>query len=423
MMSRTFTSADDATQIQLIRSASKRLAVIGPGLTISVAESLADRLQDMPDLAITIILDADPEVYRMGYGDIEALTVIREASIASQFDLREQAGIRIGIIISDDTTMIFAPVSRNIEAGSTSPEHPNAILLGSNAASELAVASGVTSSDDREEQSQEIGTEALTPEKANAVEKDLEANPPDPVDLTRKLRVFRSEVQFIDLTLSNALFSSRTIKLPSEFQKIANGELRDGIKSSLKIPLDAKKSIKVKIGEEIFEISEASLKRERVELEKSFIYDWKGRGKVILRQDKTLFEDKVEALTSLTKSFQEAMRLELNSHRNNFCDKMVDEFLEYWEKSPPARLKNRNKTSPEDLQNDIRHRAGEMFDRAVDIGTPEATKIYKDISIEDLQDEELMSELKKLMVSAAVDPETVQKLFQSSDAVEVGTRS
>ena len=35
---------------------------------------------------------------------------------------------------------------------------------------------------------------------------------------------------------------------------------------------------------------------------------------------------------------------------------------------------------------------------------------------------EALSELKKLMVSAAVDAETVQKLFQSSDAVEVGSR-
>ncbi|MCE6967197.1 hypothetical protein [Cereibacter sphaeroides] len=123
-MESTFTSASDDALIALIRSARNRLAVIAPGLTTAVAEALVARMADMPDLSLTIILDADPEVYRMGYGDVEALSIIQEYSREAQFDLREQAGVRIGVVISDDRTMIYAPVSRNIEAGSTSPEHP-----------------------------------------------------------------------------------------------------------------------------------------------------------------------------------------------------------------------------------------------------------------------------------------------------------
>jgi len=58
-----------------------------------------------------------------------------------------------------------------------------------------------------------------------------------------------------------------------------------------------------------------------------------------------------------------------------------------------------------------------MFERALTIGAPEAKDIYKDISIEDLKDEMLMESLKKLMEDAGVDRITLQKLFQSGDAV------
>lgn len=422
-MDRTFTSASDEALIGLIQDAKHRLAVIAPGMTTPVARALCQRFADIPSLELTIILDADPEVYRMGFGDVAALTLIRKASKDAHFDLREQAGIRIGVIISDNQTMIYAPVSRNIEAGSTSPEHPNAIVLGEGASRTLAVAAGASRKDTLDASQQEIGTEALTPQKVEATEENLKANPPDPVDLTRKLRVFRSEVQFVEITLTNALFSSRTIKLPAEFQKIADGALRDGIKASLKIPIDPKKSLEIKIGEKTRQLSEADLKRERTELERSFVYDWKGRGRVILRKDKALFEEKLDELAALTRAFQQQMKAELATYLGQFCDQMVGEFLEHWRESPPARLHYRDKTSTEDLTADIRLQAELMFNTAVEMKEPEVKKIYKDVAIEDLQDSTLMAELQKLMIDAGVDSTIVDKLFETSDAVAVGKRS
>ncbi len=41
--------------------------------------------------------------------------VIRDAASRSLLDLREQPGVRIGVIISDNDTMVFAPVSKNME--------------------------------------------------------------------------------------------------------------------------------------------------------------------------------------------------------------------------------------------------------------------------------------------------------------------
>ena len=74
-MTRTFITASDDSLMNLIQSARTRLAVIAPAITTPVAQALAARMADLPALSLTVILDADAEVYRMGYGDAEALEI------------------------------------------------------------------------------------------------------------------------------------------------------------------------------------------------------------------------------------------------------------------------------------------------------------------------------------------------------------
>jgi hypothetical protein len=197
-MTRTFTTATDDSLIALIKGARNRLALIAPAMTTPVAKALAARMPDLPALYLTVILDADAEVYRMGYGDPEALEIIRKASNEAMFDLREQPGVRIGVLISDDQTMVYAPVSRNVEAGSTTEEKPNAIMLEGASTDRLAEAAGAA------EGETEVGVMGMEPKRVAQMEADLKTNPPGPFDLTRKLRVFVTEVQFIELRVPNA---------------------------------------------------------------------------------------------------------------------------------------------------------------------------------------------------------------------------
>ncbi|WP_141194944.1 hypothetical protein [Maliponia aquimaris] len=110
----------------MIQSARRRLVVIAPALSKAVANALAERFDELAELDIRVIVDADAEVYRLGFGEREARQLIRDAASRSLLDLREQPGVRIGVIISDDGTMVFAPVSKNIEA-STAPEFPETL--------------------------------------------------------------------------------------------------------------------------------------------------------------------------------------------------------------------------------------------------------------------------------------------------------
>ena len=220
-MSRTFTAATDASLIALIEGAKARLAVIAPGLTTPVAKALAARLRELPTLSLTVILDADAEVYRMGYGDVEALEIIRESSRNEIFDLREQPGVRIGVVISDDRTMVYAPVSGNVEAGSTTEEKPNAIMLDGRATEKLAAATGAA------ERETEIGVSGMEPERVKQMAADLKANPPLPFDLTRRLRVFTAAAEFVELKVSNYKLSKRRVTLPEEFVSVDDAALRN----------------------------------------------------------------------------------------------------------------------------------------------------------------------------------------------------
>ena len=150
-------------------------------------------MKELPTLSLTVILDADAEVYRMCYGDAEALEIIRETSLNEMFDLREQPGVRIGVVISDDRTMVYAPVSRNVEAGSTTEEKPNAIMLDGRATEKLAEASGAAESE------MEVDVTGMEPGRVAQMDEDLKTKPPIPFDLTRKLRVFTTAAGFVEL--------------------------------------------------------------------------------------------------------------------------------------------------------------------------------------------------------------------------------
>ena len=413
-MSRTFTTATDDSLIALIAGAQNRLAVIAPGLTTPVARALAARMKELPTLSLTVILDADAEVYRMGYGDAEALEIIRETSINEMFDLREQTGVRIGVVISDDCTMVYAPVSRNVEAGTTTEEKPNAIILHGGATEKLAEATGAAAGET------EVGVKGMEPARVAEMAADLKTNPPHPFDLTRKLRVFVTEVQFIELRMPNATFNSHKIKLPPSFQKFEDESLRRDIDSSLKIPIDLETELDVSIksyrGDETLKVNEAAIARERREIERVFIHNWKGRGKVILRNDKDQVIKEMNRLVEIIKEYHNALKASFDDSKKAFSERLVSEFLGVWQKSPPGHLVRRRRTDDQSCRQDIENEANGMFQRAVSLGTTEAKVVYKDISIEDLTDEKLMDGLRRLMENAGVDQATVRRLFQSGDA-------
>ena len=336
---RTFAIASDEALVGLIAAARTRLIVIAPALTKPVADALARRLDDLDRLGVTIILDSDPEVYRLGFGDQDALEVIRTASAKNMFDLRQQPGVRIGVVVADGTTLIYSPVSRNIEAGSTSVDRPNAILLhGSVVDSIAASAGGNDGGSHKSDGTAEIGNVALDPTKVQEMQEDLKANPPKPFDITRRLNVFSSMVQYVEFSASNYRLTTRQIPLPPELVAVDDDDLKKRITSRIRAPFDGIGKLKVTIHQkgrlETIEVDDDWLNKERKRIEDEYTFAVSNFGRVILYFHRQPFDDRAERFRLIVEEYQKALSSKLLDLKENFETRVVDEYLRRWLQSP-----------------------------------------------------------------------------------------
>lgn len=419
-MTAAFTSASDTQIIDLIRRAKRRLVVIAPAFSSAVAAALATRMDDIPDLSLSLIFDADPEVYRMGYGEVDALEIIRSAAARSSFRLREQEGVRIGLVVSDDDTMIYSPVSHNIEAGSTSADKPNAILLGGVIADAISEKAGVPD-EEGNAPIPEIGRNSLSNERVEKTKGDLERNPPLPVDLTRKLNVFVTRVQYVELKATGYQLSRRRAELPQDFVGMASADLKERVTGRIRTPLDGIGALDVQVeidGKiEKLHVDEKFLQKERQEIEKVLTHVMPKRGRVILRQDRASFDHQVKRFEAIVSAYQDALASRLEEAREQFRASFVDEFLVRWKENPPSKFSRRLGGATEDqLKQDIREQADQLFDQIVRLDGPQVSVVYKDIAIEDLKDADFMSGLRSVMAKGGVEKDELDRLFERGEA-------
>ena len=94
-------SLTDTELMALIDCAKRRLIVIAPGLSEMVARALANRWEELGSAAVKVVLDPDPEVCRLGLGDVAALKLLHDAARQMGTSLLQQSGLRVGIIVTD----------------------------------------------------------------------------------------------------------------------------------------------------------------------------------------------------------------------------------------------------------------------------------------------------------------------------------
>lgn len=416
---RTFTVATDEAVISMIQSAKRRLIVIAPGLSGTVADALAARFDDLDDLDVRVIVDADAEVYRLGFGEREALEVIRVAASKNLLDLREQPGVRIGVIISDQDTMVFAPVSKNIEAGSDTVEKPNAIVLRGSASESLARAAGAERAD--EGSAGEIGNAALDPKKVEAMQADLERNPPAKFDIARRLNIFTSRVVYVEFEIKNFALGRKGVPLPDDFKTATTKALQSQISSRLRAPMAKIGAVEVIVGEgdsaTTEEIDDEWLRKERKKIEDLYTFQVDNFGRVILREDRQKFDEAVKAFTTVVESYHSKVRKALDAHREKFCKDFVAEFLPRWEAAPPAYITRWRKRDDEhSLRKELENRADEVFTEMLKFDTPSVRLVEKNISPRNVEDPRFIDRLKTVMEKRRVPKEIIDSLFATGGA-------
>jgi hypothetical protein len=335
----TFCSVNDDLLVAKIHAARRQLILIAPGIHMPVAEALADRLRDAAELQVTIILDGGEDVCRIGYGDFAALKRIHTLAVEAGLSIRSQPGLRIGALIADDQTIIWAPTPQAVEAppqtagDPSAPSFsstPNGFVLDLDVGAEIARAIGAEGTDTRPDEA-EVGKTAITPAQLAELDKALRDNPPIPIDLQRITRVFSTKLQFVEFEVRGAKLSRRKLTLPSDLINVdADDSARAILESALR-PFSDFKDEPVKVpafvdGKQVYDkaqepayedVTEVKLSQERRALEVDFLYPISGFGTLIERARKREFEQRVEAykvrMEAHAKGLREIVRKEMET--------------------------------------------------------------------------------------------------------------
>lgn len=369
-----------------ISLANDSVLFMGPGISMKIAEAIANCWLRLDISKVNIILDVEPEIFRLGYGEIEALTFLEEKAREAGTLISHQAGIRIGLLVADDQTIIFSPIPLLIQSESNQNEHPNAIRLNSlpeNISKEIGL--GINGVID-----QTIGLEKAPSDKIKNVAQELRINPPIKFDIARKIQVFNSYFEFVELELKNCSISRKEVPLKSDLFGLAKGDkAHDKLRSSFKlISKDSK-------------FSEKRLMDKKKKITDDYLISLKGYGSVILRTKKAKFEAAINELREEVKKFQESIKDNLTEEMNKSRKTLVSVLYPAVKKKTPERwLKYINSESKQDRDSEIKELLEQeiliAFGSSQDvINEMEVSLIFKGITYELLNTEKFIQVAKK----------------------------
>jgi hypothetical protein len=172
---------DDDFVCRQIGTAQRRLMLMTPAVSLAIAQALVDRFDDLGRLSMTIILDPDADVYRLGYGEPAGLALLQEQANIHLVTLREQRYLRLAVLVADDDIVVWSPIPKSVDPASReiSAQQVNGIAISSDTKARLLDAVAIDDGD-RLPSEAEIGNGALLPEKINAALVSLKKEPTCP---------------------------------------------------------------------------------------------------------------------------------------------------------------------------------------------------------------------------------------------------
>jgi len=372
----SFVSLTDTELLALVCCTERRLVVIAPGLSEPVAEALIDKWRELGPHAVQVVLDPDPEVCRLGLGDVAALKLLHAEAGRLGTRIHQQPGLRIGVVITDETTTVFSPTPLLIEAGGRPGEKPNAIRLDTPL---LDPAAGSSGSDLR---SLHLRPAPIRETDVDKTSQDLKANPPLKFDLARKVRVFNARFEFVEFELRGLAISRKTVRIPSDLLGLAGApKAQKRLRSSFQLI------------EESSQLSGERVTKLKDFIAKKYLINLPGYGNVILRANKADFENAVKALERYVRRFQRLAKKKLQAAINANRDLLVSALLPSVAASPPHRWTKflGSTRAPADCERLLRRELDNVFGSCDDIFRDMRVKLlFKGVTYEMLNDPDFM---------------------------------
>ena len=272
-----------------ISCARHRLIAIAPGFTDAVAAAIVQKWRELGTDRVQVIVDPDPEVCRLGLADVTAVELLLQTASELGASLHKQQGLRVGLIVTDETTTVYSPVARLVEAGGQPGEKLNALRFDAPVA-QSADGDGIAESLDLCPQPIDAGDM----ERAS---RDLAANPPMKFDLARKVRVFNARFEFVEFKLEGLHLERKRVKIEPDLLGLAKDPKTQNLLHTT-----------FQLIEEGSEISSERVTKLKDAIVKDFLILLPGYGAVILRSNKDAFQRAVLNLEGEIESFQRELK-------------------------------------------------------------------------------------------------------------------
>jgi hypothetical protein len=422
-MSQPFTRVDDEVLQGLVDQARRRLVFIGPGVRKTVAHSLVQAMDRLPKDALHLVFDVDAEVCRLGYADTDlaGLKLLQAAAADRCLTINHHPGIRLGLVIADDTTVIYSPTPLLIEAESHQAEKPNGIRLESAVPEQIADACAVG----REGYAKlAVGLTPIDQKSVAVVAHNLEERPPKEFNVARIERVFNSMLHYVEFRIENYKLTSRSLVLKAELFGVRNAEVVRRLTNryhlfsesdalTVEIPHigpDAQpddKKPKEKFGP-------LSIDRERNRLKKKFIIEAGNYGLLILRRDVVKFELEIEVLRAKIAAYKQAVQEQIKKRTDEIVRELLAALAGRLKAEPPEHWQSRF-LGQQPTEQDIERLFGEEVESEVSrVKTdfdPEVFTAYKDVTYQTFKEDKFRD-----LMEQRFGAEAIQRVFSEHDA-------
>ncbi|MDH0624530.1 hypothetical protein N5E31_18975 [Pseudomonas chengduensis] len=421
----TFTIVNDETLCDAIAQSQQQLVYVAPGITRPVVEAMRQQLGCCANLQVTLIVDIDPEVYRLGYGTMAGLQALQALVKECHLELRQQAGLRIGLLICDGRTLVYSPTPLLIEAGSTSQEKPNAVWVGQDMPKALTKACQPGAEG-------EIGQQAATPAAVEQSLQSLKNEPPKKFDIARVERVYHSKIQFVELEVTGYRLSSKKITIPNDLLIGDDKALNEKLKNSFQLltggnapkvlipQLDPKtvKPLVDRYGKTLTEEwDEATLETARKKLYEDFLINVPRFGWVIMCRQLDDFECRLACFKAQVVAYREAVEKSMGQSLEQAIDELVGVLLPRLKDQLPRRLTKSMCFEPNegDIRGALTQELHGVVGGVSGVFAPEVRCIYKAVTYESIKEEKFLKSMKESMRKSGAGAQA-ELLFSECDA-------
>lgn len=383
---------------KLVRSAQHAVCYAGPGVQSEVAQAMVEAASHLGDEMVTVSLDFDDRVMRMGYGDIDAVKLLIDAGIAVQ----SSPGLRTALVVVDNEGYIFTPTALYLEAEPTDGAASNAIRMSceqvaqalarlSPAAKAIAIVQAKTPEAKQriEALTVDVVSAPITQEKLTEVTTSLKEAPPVRFDLARQVRVFEPYLQYVELSLTGAAIQRHRMAIPEKIQKLGGSkELENRLRTTFELI------------EKGSNLSSKPLEDALNEIRKNFTPSLgKDHGRVVLKAAKPHLVTRLTEFRAKLDAHQKAVEADLQKHLDTSREQIVAYYQARVIENPPDALRGQSlfdEISEADASRWLNSELDKVFPKSESlIQKMKLEEQYKDVTFETLNREDFLKSVRK----------------------------